>query len=292
MIKQIISKDVLAYLEEQGRSLSDRELATIVYHADLSTPELLQSLAEVKNQTKDTELAQEIEERITYEQRCLERFRENDGSCFYETSIVEENGTNTVTGHFATLALADEHAKQSDDHLEKPFVIKKYQIVGLCEKVIVPIGHFNPRWHPNAVPALWDYDGGEISGCRYRADGSILKWWSMELQEEGHAIEDWGEHRFEDKFLDLPNPFQQGDIVHVMGKDNVGIVATSQGEYQKFMRHVEERKLPLDFLDWVVEVRLLREEGSCTHRHIPPVYLERTQVDADTEKQLRALLKD
>lgn len=291
MIRQIISKDMLAYLEEEGRSLSDREIATIVYHADLSMPELLQALAELKNQTKDTELAQEIEERITYEQRCLARFRENDGSCFYETSIVEEDGKNTVTGHFATLALAEEHAKQFIFHRNKPFVIKKYQIVGLCENVIVPIGWVNPRLHPKIASVPCEYYGSAISGCRYREDGSIVEWWSFELQEEESAVEDWGEHRFEHKFFDIPNPFQRGDIVRVIGKDNVGIIATSQEEYQKFMRRVEERKLPLDFLDWVVEVRLLREDGSCMHRHIPPAFLERIQVDADTEKQLRALLK-
>lgn len=119
-----------------------------------------------------------------------------------------------------------------------------------------------------------------------------MEWWSFEFQEEERAVEDWGEHRFEHNFFDLPNPFQRGDIVHVMGKDTVGIAATSQEEYQNFMRRVEERELPLEFLDWVIEVRLLQEDGSCRHRHIPPVYLERTRVDADTEKRLRALLKD
>lgn len=292
MITQIISKDMLAYLEEQGRSLSDREIATIVYHAGLSMPELLQALSELKHQTKDTELAQEIEERITYEQRCLERFRENDGSCFYETSIVEEDGENTVTGHFAALALAEKHTKQFVFHHNKPFVIKKYQIVGLCEKVIVPICWVNPRLHPKAASVPCEYYGSAISGCRYRADGSLLEWWSFELQEEERAVEDWGEHRFECKFLDLPNPFQRGDIVRVFGKDEVGIVATSQEEYQEFLCRVKEHKLPVDFIDSSIIVLFLQDEGDDTHGHIPPVYLERTQTNTDTEKQLRALLKD
>lgn len=286
MLKQLISKDVWEYIEKTGFRFSDMDIATIIHHSELSIPEKQCALRSLADRTEDLDLRQQIAERIAYDKMCYERFASNDGSCFYQTSaaeVTERWDLDEATGHFSSVELALSHAKS----LGIAFSIHKYQIIGLCESIIVPHGYINPRLCPEGTFEGRSYDGEPIAGFRYNADGELQSYWTYEVtNEENAAVDDWGAKRFEWKFIQMPNPFEKGDIVRLTNSEQNGIVATSQEEWQSFLRRVEERNLVVDFSDASIVVEF--QEGS--HGHIQPIYLEKVEVDEDTKTRLHGLI--
>lgn len=289
MLKQLISKDVLEYMEKTGFRFSDADTATIIFQAELPTPEKLRLLSELGEKTEDTILRQQINERIAYEQLCYRRFQENDGSCFYELSAAESSEdfeANDVMGHFCSVDLAIKHAKW----FEIPFYIKKYQIIGLCENIVVPYIRPNPHLFCEDMTIKCNYFGDDIAGCDYDAQGNPLCCWSFEIPEEEKKTIDWGYGRFEWRFIEFPNPFDLGDIVRVVGSDIIGVVSTSQKMWHEYLHRIKERSLMVDFSDASLVVEYLPEEGEVSHIHIQPVYLEKVEVDEETRKHLHALI--
>ena len=273
MLKQLISKYVLRYIEKTGFQFSDADVATIIYHSERSVPQKHQALQSVADRTEDVELRNQIAERIAYDRMCYERLAANDGGCFYETSVAESTENwdlDEATGHFASVELALSHARS----LGFAFSIKKYQIIGLCKNIIVPHGFFNPRLCPDATAGVKAYKGEAIADFRYSADGELRNFWTYEVtDEENAAVDDWGAKRFECKFIRMPNPFEKGDIVRRINSEQIGIVATSQTEWHSFLQRVEEKKPVVDFFDASIVVEF--QDGS--HEHIQPIYLEKVE---------------
>ena len=78
----IPSKDVREHMEKKGRVLTDFEKATLIYnHSGMSYFKKAIQLKELMELTKDSNLKEEIQERISYDERCLNKFYENDGTC-------------------------------------------------------------------------------------------------------------------------------------------------------------------------------------------------------------------
>ena len=280
MLKQLISNDVLKYIEKSSFKFADSDIATIIYHSEISVAQKHWALQSVADRTEDMELRRQIAERIAYDMMCYERFASNDGGCFYETSaakVAEHWDLDQATGHFASVELALSHAKS----LGFAFSIRKFQIIGLCKNIIVPHGFINPRLCPDATFGGQNYQGESIADFRYSADGELKNFWTYEVtNEENAAVVDWGAKRFEWKFIRMPNPFEKGDIVRLTNSESIGIVATSQAEWQNFMRQVKDRKSVVDFSDASIVVEF---QNGC-HKHIQPIYLEKVVLTGGKSK--------
>lgn len=287
MLRFIPSKDVRQFILETGFQLTDMDFATIIFNSDLSEEEMLRCLSELGNKTNDSVLRKQIEERIAYTRSCYQCFLRNDGSCFYETRewTPHDWADGDVTGHFATLDLAMEHSKKNN----KPFQISKYQIVGLCKEVITPQAILNPRLGFDWDSLEYPYSGDPIAEYYFTAEGNLHHFHTWEMtHEEEDAVNDWGKARFEKRFFAMPNPFELGDIVRMEDGD-IGIVSTSQAEWKDFLRRVENG-LIVEYLDASVIVEYFSDSGPATHSHIPPIYLEKTEVDDETKRRLQSLL--
>ena len=262
MLKQLISKDVLEYMDRTGFRFSDADTATIIFQSELPEPEQIRLLSEIGEKTEDAVLRQQIEERIAYERLCYQRFQENDGGCFYELSAAEDTEyfqLNDVIGHFHSVDLAIKHAKR----FKTSFYIKKFQIIGLREDIIAPYGISRLRFPWEDTDSVKDYVGDAISGCRFDTSGNMLYCWSSEESEERKKVDDWPAsrtERFEWRFIELPNPFDLGDIVRRIGSNTVGIVSTSQKRWHESLRLVKERNLAYDFSDATITVEYLPEK--------------------------------
>ena len=269
MIESIIpSTYVRMYMLQENIQLQDIDLATIIYHAPLPVSLTHRYLSELADKTEHFDLKKQISQRLVYDQMCLERFANNDGSCFYETSAND----GEITGHFATIELAKNHALS----LGTIFSVQKYQIIGLCKDIIVPQFAYNSRLFLQGTIDMRSYAGDAISGCRYDAMGQLLDCWSYEMTaEETAVVEDWGRNRFEWQFVSLPNPFEHGDIVRAMNSDRIGVVRTSQDDWKKLLQNIEEGKLVCDYTDASITVEFSDEDGAHSHEHIQPIYLEK-----------------
>ncbi|MBD5083997.1 MAG: hypothetical protein HDT33_02745 [Clostridiales bacterium] len=89
--------------------------------------------------------------------------------------------------------------------------------------------------------------------------------------------------RFENQYLELPNPFRRGDIVRVAGcsrSGRRGIVETTQEEWAHFNQRVKDG-LYADYFDACVTVEFPTGQGGFSHQHISPLYLERCRPEKE-----------
>ena len=264
ILKDIVSKSALKYIEEMNIEFSDAELSTIVYHSILPLCKKHHLLKCIQNATKDDILRQQVKERIEYEHKCYRLFSENDGSCFYQVSI---NGESI--GNFSSIDGAISYAKA----INETFTISKYQIISLCKNIIVPQFIENPRLFDNCTIHGRGYAGDPISEWSYGTYG-IKSFWSYEVTAEEYAVvEDWGKCRFEHKFIEFPNPFDADDMVKKLGCDKIGVIRTSQAEWKRFLNRAKESEIVVDFID----ASIIVEFNDGTHEHIPPIYLEKIE---------------
>lgn len=287
MINSLIpSTTVREYMQQTGFRFTDSELATITYHSGRPLSVKHHYWEQLMDKTEDTTLRQQIKERIAYDQKCCQLFSENDGSHFYESIVgetTEEWEQGDITGHFASLELAVEHAKR----LGLSFSVRKYQIVGLCKNIIVPYGLFNPRLFPDSLVDFRPYRGGHIAEFRYTAEGTLQDFWTYEISMEATiAVEDWGKNRFEWKCIRMPNPFNEGDRVQIVGTQRIGVVATSQIEWNVFWCRVAQQNLVVDYSDASIVVDYSTDEVPYAHDHIEPIYLERLDNTKETEERV------
>lgn len=269
MIEKIIpSTYVRMHMSKENIQLQDIDLATIIYHGPLPVSLTHQLLKELADKTGNTDLKNQIDQRLAYDQMSIERFANNDGSCFYETSAND----GEITGHFATIELAKNHALS----LGAIFSVQKHQIIGLCKDIMVPHYAYNPRLFTKGTTGAQSYTGDAISGCRYDATGQLLDCWSYEMTaEETATVEDWGANRFEWRFVQLPNPFEYGDAVRFINSNRIGVVKTSQKDWSQLLRNYSAGKQVLDYTDASLTVEFLQENGASNHEHIQPIYLEK-----------------
>ena len=112
--------------------------------------------------------------------------------------------------------------------------------------------------------------------------------------ETGNVIyvegERCGKNRFEHKFVEVPNPFEVGDIVRVVGdSERFGIVETSQEEWKKYLQRVKETKLTDSWLDAAITCCFFNEELEAFH--VSPIFLEKVEVEEIDEEEKRELLQ-
>ena len=100
----IPSKDVREHMEKKGRVLTDFEKATLIYnHSEMSYSKKATQLKELMELTEDSNLKEEIQERLSYDERCLNKFYENDGTCIYELQVYDpENQESCEQGYYTT----------------------------------------------------------------------------------------------------------------------------------------------------------------------------------------------
>ena len=280
----IKSRDVRDYIRRTGYQLPDRDAATILYNAGFSHKRLMRMLKELAEETEDETLHREINERIAFEERCFFLFQQNDGNYFFQ---VRENAPafTEPSGNFASLETALSYAKSHDTL----FDIAKYEIVKDLSTAKKPVVHTNPRLKGDKPAEEIPYCGASVAEYTYNKDGSIISYWSEECsQEEWDAVNDWGVSRFESRFVPFPNPFNEGDIVSFVGSTLPGIVSTSQKEWSSLVAEASAPSSVLDFADASICVQFYSKlTGHFEHSHVQPIYLERLELDAEEEAELR-----
>lgn len=293
MLRQYLANDFIDYAKKNGR---DADLATAIfscYEIPVRTKETL--LLDLQRTTSDEKLRVQLDERIAFDRRCYERFASNDGSSVFHVQVAEENDdwdSGDPVGYFASFDLALEYAKL----LELEFRIDKYQIFGLANEIITPNFCLYPRLLPDVDPKKQPY-GGAIGSGKYSKEGDLLHFWSDEFtQEESEKVNALGGDRFEGRFLDW-NGFEKGDIVRFNCDDIVGIVSTSQAQWQAFLQRVKDDNLDVDFENSSVNIECSlpaeewAEEDIAITVYAHPVYLERVDdIDEENRKKLLALL--
>lgn len=261
-MKELIpSKDVRDYLKEREHIFSDSERATLIYNSDWSLPEKHEALSELGSVTADLELKQQIEERIQWDERCLEQIKDNSGQYVYKLEIWEKEDQEYMnTGIFATWELAEDYAKKSC----KKFQIKKMFIYGTTQE-----------WNED------DECDSEVATIRYNEAGAVTDYWGDGLKYDASIMGQ--RERFEFAFVLLPHPFVEGDIVRVIGTDDVGIVRFAGKETWEELDK-KMREWGADYSDVSFPIEVVDENANFGHMHVNPTDVEYAEFEEDDDR--------
>lgn len=274
---EFISKDVREYMEQNHLEFTDFEQAALIYHAGFPVLEKMERLKKLAENTEDTSLKEQILARLTSDRQELEVFWNNTEGYVYAVERCEDDD---ICGYFASADLAYAHGMKQ----KCKFEIGKYLIVGFNGREAKKSkGYFNPNLmdEPDIEKCITehDYRGFSEAGAQYDREGTLEYFWSSEIERTDAENLDraFDPVRFENAFIFVPNPFERGDIVRLTtDHKGHGVVATSQQEWEEFLEQVKTRKANIvDFVDASITVDFLRDDGSISHSHINPVFLEK-----------------
>ena len=296
-----ISKDVREYMEQNGLAFSDFEKAALIcrlhryqfdHRFDLTKrTELLKKLAE---ETKDEALKDRIMENLVLDQVWLDAFWNNTEGYVYEVQSWDTMEEPFICGRFATADMAYAYGVKQ----RRRFMIKKFLIVGSPGQNQQRIkGVFCPRvnWDVDLTIVTEENGWSSVACADYSADG-ILEFflsseWSPEIERSTERlikkIND--PENYENAFLSVPNPFERGDIVKIVGDGKHGIIGTSQQEWQELLEKAAARGSLHE--DVNLDVFLLRDDVIIENHPFPPASLERYEPkreDDDCEFLLAA----
>lgn len=272
MINFIESEDIRNYLEQEKYEFSDFEKAALIYNNDkLSLQEKETILIDIMKNTDDDELKKQIEIRISNNKKIIEKIEESDEGFFFILVINDELGEEEK-GYFTSY----EVAKKYGESFKSKYGIYKKSIVTQKEMLSEDI----------ECKKIEKFNASSVSGIYFNEKGEITDFWSEEI-DICRDLQWLKGNRFENTYISLPHPFRRGDIVRVIGTDELGIVSefsTTEEwiEYDKWAKSLGNK---VDWTEVSITVDLLLEDGSFVHNHINPTNLEYVKLSDDDKRK-------
>lgn len=261
----IPSKTVREYVLETGWEFTDFQKASLLCHRGLLLKDEYSYLKALGGHTADHILRKQITEYLGEIEKGVQAFRENSGRRWiYVLKVREEggrwDGEYLDSGCFFDWETALGYGKKEN----VPFEIEKYLVNGMPVSKDVPSSH-----HAD-------------SGIQFDKDGEAVCFWSNETAKLDNK-------RFDNAIIEIPNPFQRGDIIKCKGTDGgdyFGIVEEEREEWEKrlaqHLDRVKEGDPCIDFHDLFIGVAFLSEDGTFVFSDSTmPLDLERYQPEEE-----------
>lgn len=107
--------------------------------------------------------------------------------------------------------------------------------------------------------------GGE---AKFKKDGTVIECWCYHSREMEVAVINAIEAvDFEEAYIDVLNPFEYGNIVHIIGDSRPAIVVVSQKEWKRRKEHQKRSKYPPNYYSNSLTVEFLHPDGEFSHGH-------------------------
>ena len=242
ILELIPSKDVREHIKKTGRVFTDFEKAAIIYNLKLPILERNEHLQKIADTTEDTVLRAQILERIESDQDAIRRFQEDSNGFIYRLD------PSVYATFFTDASLAYETGMQLRGD--------SFQIVK-C-----PVAH----------ESVSEVRSQDIATMKYQ-DGSLI-----ELGEYDSYEDCCDPSRFEHAYVDIPSPFEAGDIVQAIRAYHGHGVVISPQEQREQTDADQQHKL---FSDTTIPVDFLNSYGMLSLKHLCPLFLERYEPDTD-----------
>lgn len=266
----IPSKTVKQYIYDNNWHFSDADWATIIYNSEYLHDYKLKVLSDLAKITSNENLKTEINERIAFDNEAFERFCDNEG-CIYVVMLDDE---------IAAICNKASVAYEKGCQYGANFTIEKYHIItsateGLTMRITdtffspIDMKVYEQKLAPNDnVPPL--------SAIRFDENGCVMSYWSSETNiEDAEKIEGNSPKRFEYIFIDVPNPFDEGDVVSIVGEKGAYYVMTSHIDWT-IQNEKDKQRAIIDWSDASIVIQKSKEDP-INHIHINPLYLERVK---------------
>lgn len=258
------------YVKESGWTFTDRERASLLYHANIPWRQQCRRLKSLQHQTNDEKLKRQILAYLNKAGIEYAAFKENDGrSHIYILKVREEggywDGEYIASGYFFDWKTAYEYGKK-----ERMFFMIEKHLAG---------GKKNPM----------ELEDGECCGYTvaylyFNEKGDEQYFGSQGMEND--VGDDFYEN-FRTAFYKVPNPFDRGNIVRKAQTEEYGIVEVSQKSWKENMIKFQssEYRQKVDYSDVQIRVAFLNKDGTFSHDHINPIALERYWPEQKTGKQ-------
>ncbi|WP_044937845.1 hypothetical protein [Pseudobutyrivibrio sp. LB2011] len=272
--RYIPSATVQSFIQQQKWDFSDSEWATIIYNS-MDTISQKHTILELLGlDTLDKKLFCEIKERLAYDNMAFELFC-NDSDGYTYVVLIDGEAIAAVCDSFIIAYKTgcryieeftiEKHAVQYED--SKPATIRS------IESSLLTGGE--PAVKEETLPP--NYYIPPVAGLTFDAKGCLIRYFSSETSaEQALNIEGMEPNRFEYRFIEVPNPFEEGNKVKLAieshyNKEQVYTVLTSQNQWNAFINDPKKRKLS----DWSdASIIITAKPDSFDHEHINPIFLE------------------
>lgn len=255
---------------------TDFELAVIIANTALPLEEKEGYLKVLAEDSDDEALCGQIHSFIRHRQRAFELIAKSDGAYVYVLKDTED-----WYGLFQDFR----EAKEVGLGLRKPHSIEKHPLGRTGQ--LQAMGALNPFMAgqaPGEEPLIRCLGSVYCMGSiRYNKEGQAVDWWLPTEAEEaltpGQKVRwDYDPALFPNAFVELPNPFEIGDVVRIAARgeraEQYGVVLTSQEQWQSFFRKVKAGRYA-DYSDATLVVEFLADDqGNFVHSHVSPLELE------------------
>lgn len=258
----IPSKTVRDYILETEWTFTDFQKAALLCHRGLALKEEYLYLRALGERTDDGVLREQITRYLDEIEKGVEAFRENsDRRCIYVLKVMEEggfwDGEYLASGYFFDWETALGNGKKAN----APFEIEKHLADDMAVSEDVPRSYYAD------------------AGIRFNKDGVAACFWGSG-EKSG-----FDNKRFDEALIEIPNPFERGDIVKYKradGQEVFGIVEEDRGKWKKclaqHLARVKEGDASVDFSDLFIGVAFLCEDGTFEFSDsVTPLELERYQ---------------
>ena len=276
----IPSKDVRGLIKKEGHTFSDFEIATLIFNGIQTYDEKRACLKTLADSTIDMELKAMIDRRLAIEDEDIAFFLEEKEGFVYLLNSKEFEPEDCYCGCFVNAKLALEYGGK----LGFDFSIEKHMVIGNNQTEFPKHRAFtNPYLQStkdlSECVQEWEAANGIVAKFSYNKEGNLLYFHTeleRDLKEELEML--FSPVRFENAYMEIPNPFEKGDVVCVVGTDRWGIVRTSQAEWEEYKMRINQMT-GKDFIDASITVDFLYEDGEFLHDHVNPIFLEKMDPD-------------
>ena len=315
--KYIPSKTYITYLNEIGHTFTDFETAAILYNVISDIEERNQVLLQLADTTEDENLKKQIHEKLSRDANEIERFVTPSRNAIYLVEYLDEKyRENEICGYASSFDVALEMGLRTKSKFSISKRAFLHEVPGEKPR---EKGYFNPYigkpvgWtidddniqeviEENAVDSVFDGDRSynkSFGTLEYNKEGRLIYYWVSEEEPEGMPEEEklnkardvientYSNKLFYNSFVAMPFPFELGDYVKLAdGAEGeteskrdylVGIVSVSRENYERFLERA--KTIYVDYSDAQVTTTFIEKDGSLTHNHIPPILLEKVDID-------------
>lgn len=259
-----ISKDIKEYYKDLNMDFTDSEKATLIWNSLLPFNEKLEALEEILDSTADEVLKEQIEKRLEIERETERAFMIHDSDYVHSVILDDAENSDSV---FASIDAAILYGKEN---CEETFKISKAILEdklepGMEERILL---------------------GGE---AKFKKDGTMIYCECYNSKEiEVIFINGIEATSFEEAYIPVPNPFEYGDIVHIMGDSRPAIVVTSQEQWKGTKEWQKQSKLPQNYYSNNLTVEFLYPDGEFSHGH-PDIFILEKVTQWEDEKEWKLL---
>lgn len=226
---------------EKNITFSEREWATIIWNnLSLTLNERLAGFEKLIGKSTDNAFKQAIDAKITYKRDILDLICSSENGRVFMTEIDDIP--------FDEFDAARDYCEKADIKKHE-YKIERYCVLSSCD---------DPS----------NYKGHYFGGVRFNMNGEIIDAWDNEVEYPDE---------FTDCFIPFANPFERGDIVRDCISGKIGVVETSQSEWNDYLKRNENNNA-YDYSDATLIVQFLDNEGF-SHSHIQPIYLEKLPLN-------------